>query len=50
MSHRERVIIKVALGTLKVLVEAHGSRVGFFHPNDGEIYSGPIASTPLVST
>ena len=38
---RERVIIKVALGTLKVLVEAHGSRVGFVHPNDGEIYSRP---------
>ena len=35
------VAIKVDLGTLKVLVETHGSRVGFVHPNDGEIYSGP---------
>ena len=40
-SHRNRVTIKVSLGTRKVLVEAHGSRVGFVHPDDGEIYSGP---------
>ena len=40
-SHRNRVTIKVALVTPKVLVEAHGSRVGFVHPNDGDIYSGP---------
>ena len=40
-SHRNRVTIKVALGTPKVLVEAHGWRVGFVHPNDGEIYSRP---------
>ena len=33
--------IKVALGTLKVLVEDHGSIVGFVHPNDGDIYYGP---------
>jgi hypothetical protein len=39
-SHRNRVIIKVDLGTLKVLVEAHGSRVGFVHPDDGNIFSG----------
>jgi hypothetical protein len=26
---------------MKVLVEDHGSRVGFIHPNDGERYSGP---------
>ena len=31
----------MALGILKVRVEAHGSRVGFVYPNDGEIYSGP---------
>jgi hypothetical protein len=41
MSYRNRVIIKVDLGTLKVLVEAHGSRVGFVHPDDGKIFSGP---------
>jgi hypothetical protein len=35
------VTIKVALGTLKVLVEDHGSRLGFSHLDDGEIYSGP---------
>jgi hypothetical protein len=40
-SHRNRVIIKVDLGTLKVLVEAHGSRVGFVHLDDGKIFSGP---------
>ena len=31
----------MALGILKVRVEAHGSIVRFIHPNDGEIYSGP---------
>ena len=41
MSHRDRVIRKVDLGTQKVLVEDHGSRVVFVHPDDGEIYSGP---------
>jgi hypothetical protein len=41
MSHRKRVTIKVDLGTPKVLVEDHGSRVEFVHPDDGEIYSGP---------
>jgi hypothetical protein len=41
MSQHNRVIIKVDLGTLKVLVEAHGSRVGFVHPDDGKIFSGP---------
>jgi hypothetical protein len=40
-SHRNRVTIKVDLGTLKVLVEDHGSRVGFVQPGDGKIYSGP---------
>ena len=35
------VIIKVSSGTWKVLVEARGSRVGFFHPDYEEIYSGP---------
>ena len=40
-SHHNRVTIKVPLGTWKVLVEAHGSRVGFVHPDDGEIYFGP---------
>ena len=34
--------IKVDLDTLKVLVEANGSRVVFVHPDDGEIYSGPL--------
>jgi hypothetical protein len=41
MSLHNRVIIKVDLGTLKVLVDAHGSRVGFIWPDDGKIYSGP---------
>jgi hypothetical protein len=36
-----RVIIKFDLGTLKVLVEAHGSRVGFVWPDEKNIYSGP---------
>jgi hypothetical protein len=27
---------------MKMLVEAHGSRVGFIHLDDGEIYSGPL--------
>jgi hypothetical protein len=40
-SHRNRVIIKIDLGTLKVLVEAHGSRVGFVYSDDGKIFSGP---------
>ena len=31
----------MALCILKVRVEAHGSRLGFVHPSDGEIYSGP---------
>jgi hypothetical protein len=43
MSHHNRVIIKVDLGTLKVLVEAHGSRVGFVYPDDGKIFSGPFS-------
>jgi hypothetical protein len=44
------VTIKVDLGTLKVLVEAHGSRVGFVHPDhDGKIYSTPIELTQLAS-
>jgi hypothetical protein len=43
MSHHNRVIIKVDLGILKVLVEAHGSRVEFFHPDDGKIFSGPFS-------
>jgi hypothetical protein len=43
MSHRYRVIIKVDLGILKVLVEAHGSRVEFVRPDDGEIFSGPFS-------
>jgi hypothetical protein len=41
MSHRNKVIIKVDLGTLKVLVEAHRSRVGFVYPDDRKIFSGP---------
>jgi hypothetical protein len=41
MSLCNRVMIKVDLDTLKVLVEAHGSRVGFVRPDDGKIYSGP---------
>jgi hypothetical protein len=40
-SHRNRVTIKVDLGTLKALVEAHRSKVGFVHPDDEKIYSGP---------
>jgi hypothetical protein len=36
-----RVTTKVDLGTLKVLVEDHGLRVGFVHPDNGEIYFGP---------
>jgi hypothetical protein len=35
-------IIKLDLGILNVLVEAHGSRVGFVHPDDGKIFSGPF--------
>ena len=30
-------------------VEAHGSRVEFFHPDDGEIYSGPLGDITFVS-
>jgi hypothetical protein len=37
------VIIKVDLGILKVLVEAHGSRVEFVRPDDGKIFSGPFS-------
>jgi hypothetical protein len=37
------VIIKVDLGTLKVLVETHESRVGFVDPDDGKIFSGPFS-------
>jgi hypothetical protein len=40
-SLRNKVIINVDLGTLKVLVEAHRSRVGFVRPDDRKIYSGP---------
>jgi hypothetical protein len=40
-SCHNRVIIKVDLGTLKVLVEAHGSRVRFVWPDDEKIYSRP---------
>jgi hypothetical protein len=46
------VTINVDLGTLKVLVEAYRSRVGFVHPDDGEIYLGPLGDitlTPLAS-
>jgi hypothetical protein len=39
------VIIKAASGILKVTAEAHGSRVGFFHPNDEEITSKKLATT-----
>src|SRR3954467_15348518 len=39
--HRNWVAIKVALSVRKVWVETHGSRVGFVHPYDGYIYSGP---------
>jgi hypothetical protein len=52
MSHHNRVTIKVDLGTLKLLVETHGSRVGFVHPDDVNIYFGPsrdIPMTPLAS-
>ena len=31
----------MTLGIMKVCVEAHGSRVGFVHPYDEYIYSGP---------
>jgi hypothetical protein len=34
MSHHKRVTIKVELGTPKVVVEDHGSRVEFVHPDD----------------
>jgi hypothetical protein len=37
---RNKVAIKVDLGTMKVLVEDYGSKVGYIHPNDGEIYFG----------
>jgi hypothetical protein len=47
------VIIKVDLGTPKVLVEAHGSRVGFVQPDERKIYTlvplGDIALAPLAS-
>jgi hypothetical protein len=43
MSHHNRVIIKVDLGIMKVLLEAHGSRVGFVHLDDGNIFSGPFS-------
>jgi hypothetical protein len=36
------------LGTLKVLVEAYISRVGFVHPDDGEIYLGPLGDITLT--
>jgi hypothetical protein len=35
------VTIEVDLGTVEVLVEAHGSRVGCVHPDDREIYYRP---------
>jgi hypothetical protein len=35
--------MKVDLGILKVLVEAHGSRVEFVRPDDGKIFSGPFS-------
>jgi hypothetical protein len=41
MSLRNKIIIKVDLGTLKVLVEAHGLRVEFVRPNDRKICSRP---------
>jgi hypothetical protein len=37
------VIIKVDLGILKVLVEAHGSRLEFIQPDDGKIFFGPFS-------
>jgi hypothetical protein len=37
------VIIKVDLGILKELVEAHGSRVEFVLPDEGKIFSGPFS-------
>jgi hypothetical protein len=40
-SHFNKKTIKVDLGTIKVLVEARASRVGFIHPDDREICSGP---------
>jgi hypothetical protein len=40
-SHRNRVTIRVDLGTMKVLFEAHGSRVGFVHCDDRKIYFVP---------
>jgi hypothetical protein len=43
MSHHHRVIIKVDLGILKVLVEAHGLRVEFVRPDNGKIFSGPFS-------
>jgi hypothetical protein len=46
------VTIKVDLGALKVLVEAHGSRVGFDHPDDERFTLGPLGGitlTPLAS-
>jgi hypothetical protein len=36
-----KVTKKVDLGSLKVLFEAHGSRLGFVYPDDENIYSGP---------
>ena len=41
--------IKVGLVLQRCYVEAHGSRVEFVHPDDGEIYSGPLGDITLVS-
>jgi hypothetical protein len=49
MSLRNKIIIKVDLGTLKVLVEAHESRVEFVRPDDRKIYSGPLDDIVLTS-
>ena len=50
-SHRHRVTIKVSLGIWKVLVEAHGSRVGFVHPNtQRHLYSHPVTVWRLMTS
>jgi hypothetical protein len=39
---RDRVTEKVSSGFSMEYVEAYVSRVGFFHPHDGDVTQGPL--------
>jgi hypothetical protein len=48
MSHCNRLTTNIDLSTLKVLVEAHGSRVGFSIPMTKTYTLGPLDDITLT--